>query len=78
MILKPLTAFVTLDKENDCCSIVVRNEQGQLVMGPLVHRALSTKKVWYESVNDHLVQLKTNGLNIVSVDSNAPEIKLPV
>ena len=74
--LKPLTVVVDYDDANDRAAITVRNDQGVIVVGPLVHYHLSDR-VATEVINDHLKQLKTVlKLNIVTLDSNMPGIKL--
>jgi hypothetical protein len=74
MILKPLTATVTLNS-NDSASILITNEDGAVVFGPLTHHALSTKHDPAESLNEHILQLKGQGMNIVHIVSTMPGIE---
>lgn len=72
--LKPLTATVTLN-DNDTATILVTNEDGAVAFGPLTHHALSTKHEPAEAINDHIKQLKGQGMNIVHVVSTMPGIE---
>lgn len=74
MIQKKLTAFVTLNEEKDCASIEIKNDQGTTVLGPLTHHALSTKIDPSVAINEHIMQLKSRGLNITAIRSNMPGI----
>jgi hypothetical protein len=74
--LKPLTVVVDRDQANDRAAITVRNDQGTIVVGPLVHYHLSERAAT-EVINNHLKQLKeVLKLNIVTLDSNMPGIEL--
>lgn len=75
IILKPLTAFVTLN-DNDSASIVIKNDENDMVLGPLTHHMLSLQANWKESINDHIRQLKNRGMNIVSLDTDIEGVHL--
>lgn len=72
--LKPLTVVIDHDEKNDRAAITVRNEQGVVVVGPLVHYHLA-ERGGAEVINNHLKQLKRL-FNIVALDSNMPGIEL--
>lgn len=73
MILKPLTATVTLNNDHSA-SIVVTNDQSVVILGPLTHHRLDTKPDPAAPLNDHIQQLKSR-MNITKVVSNMPGIK---
>jgi hypothetical protein len=76
MTLKPLTVVVDYDQANDRAAITVRNDQGMIIVGPLVHFHLSERSAT-EVINNHLKQLKeVLKLNILTLDSNMPGIEL--
>jgi len=74
MILKPLTATVTLNN-NDSATILITNDDGIVAFGPLTHYALSTKHDPAVALNEHILQLKSQGMNIVRVVSTMPGIE---
>lgn len=74
--LKPLTVYVDFNQEADIVSITVKNETGEVALGPLVHHFCSTQEDWRASINDHIAQLVHRGMNIVALESNASGIKL--
>jgi hypothetical protein len=71
--LKPLTAFIT--REGNIATIEVKNEEGVVVLST-PHPELHTKLDPAEAINDHLVQMKSRGLNIVALETNMPGIEL--
>ena len=75
--LKPLTVVVDHDQTNDRAAITIRNDQGMVVIGPLVHYHLSERGTTTptETINNHLVQIKRL-FNVVKLDSNMPGIEL--
>lgn len=73
--LKPLTAFVVLNNNNSA-SIIVKNPEGDIVLGPLTHYDLSTKENPATPLNDHIEQLISRGMNIVSIQSTMEGIVL--
>ena len=75
--LKPLTAVVTRDTTNDTATIIVRDERGTVVLGPLIHHAMSTNEVWQTRINDHIAQLVGKDLNIVNLETTCEGIRLP-
>ena len=75
--LKPLTVVVTRDVAADTASITIKNDRGDIVLGPLTHHALSTKHVWQDSINDHIAQLVGRDLNIVNLETTCEGIRLP-
>lgn len=74
--LKPLTAVILMDELKDNASITIKNDENQIVLGPLVHHALSTKNDPAEPINEHLKQLTSRGMNIVGIQSNMDGITL--
>jgi hypothetical protein len=74
--LKPLTAYVVENIEQDCAFITLKNDQGAIVK-ELRHAALSTKLDKTLAINDHLKQMITAGLNITKLESDMPGINLP-
>ncbi len=74
---RPLTVVVTKDNEKDSASITIKNDKGDIVIGPLTHHFLSTKPVWQESINEHIAQLINKDLNIVNLETTLVGIKLP-
>ena len=75
--LKPLTAQVTRDIEKDTASIIVKDERGNVILGPLTHHSLLTNEVWQSRINDHIAQLVYNGVNIVNIETSETGIVLP-
>ena len=75
--LKPLTVVVDYDQANDRAAITLRNDQGMVVEGPLVHYHLNDRGATTpeETINNHLVQIKRL-FNVVKLDSNMPGIEL--
>ena len=65
-----------MDENKDNISITVKNDENQVVLGPLVHHAMSTKLDPAEPINSHLQQLVGRGMNIVSIESNMDGITL--
>jgi len=70
---KPLTAIVT--RIDNTATIEIKNDQGVVALS-VTHRELQTKTDPTEAINDHLAQLKNNGLNIVALETNMPGIEL--
>lgn len=75
--LKPLTAVVIKDETTDTASITIKDDRGNIVLGPLVHHALTTKHVWQESINGHIAQLVYKDMNIVNLETTCEGIELP-
>ena len=71
--LKLLTAYVS--KEGNIATIEVKNEEGVVVLSTR-HPELHTKLDPAEAINDHLVQMKSRGLNIVAIETTMPGIVL--
>ena len=74
--LKPLTVFVDYNQEADTASITVKNETGDVAIGPLVHHFCSLNENWKGSITDHIAQLVGRGMNIVALESNTSGITL--
>jgi hypothetical protein len=74
--LKPLTAFVIEDFNNDCATITIKNEDNAVIR-ELKHSALSTKLNKTEAINDHLRQMIKIGFNITKLETNMVGISLP-
>lgn len=66
IILKPLTASVILN-DDDSASIIVKNDQNTVVLGPLTHHLLSQQADWKQGISDHIQQLINRGMNIVDI-----------
>jgi hypothetical protein len=71
--LKPLTAHVIRD--DNVATIEVKNDEGVVVLSTR-HPELHTKLDPVEGINDHLVQMKSRGLNIVALETNMPGVEL--
>jgi hypothetical protein len=71
--LKPLTAYVTRD--GNVATIEIKNDEGVVALSTR-HHALDTKLDPAEGINDHLVQMKSRGLNIVALETNMPGVEL--
>jgi hypothetical protein len=71
--LKPLTAYVS--REGNIATIEVKNEEGVVVLATR-HPELHTKLDPAEAINDHIMQMKSRGLNIVALETNMPNIVL--
>jgi hypothetical protein len=74
--IKPLTAVVLMDEIKDNVSITIKNDDNQIVLGPLIHHAMATKLDPTEPINGHLQQLIHQGMNIVALQSNMDGITL--
>lgn len=71
--LKPLTAIVT--RTGNIATIQIKNDSGELVLTQN-HFELHTMFNPIEVINDNLDQMRKNGLNIVSIDTEMPGIAL--
>ena len=77
--LKPLTAIVTHDKSDDSGYLSIRNDDGEVIIGPIKFNNVSSNPLGAEAVfNDRIEQqIKTVKLNIVAVESEIANVHLP-
>lgn len=71
--LKPLTAYVT--RTGNDATIDIKDENGAVALS-VTHKELHTKIDPTEAINDHLFQMKSNGLNIVALETTMPGVEL--
>jgi hypothetical protein len=73
---RPLTVKVELFEEQDVCTITVVNDDNTVVLGPLTHHMVSLLADWKSNINDHLGQLMHRGMNITTLETDIPGIRL--
>ena len=73
---RPLTATVELFTDQDICNITITNDDGVVVLGPLTHNMVSLMADYKSNINDHLAQLLHRGMNITTLVTDIPGIRL--